>query len=86
MKTRVFRSVVAAAFAAGLWALAPEYAAACKSCFGAGSDPAMVRAIGASMLVLIGLMGFMGGGIFSFFKRSAERAAVNLPGNQNSDD
>jgi len=86
MKLSLFKSFVAVAFVAFLWVLTPDNAAACKGCFGAGSDPAMVRAIGASMVLLLGLIGFMGGGIFSFFKRSAARAESALPGTQTTDD
>ncbi len=68
--------IKAAAFCVAItWSLLPEAAFACEGCFGAGVDSATVRAIGASMMVLIVLMGFMGGGIFTFFNRAHVRAA-----------
>lgn len=66
--------VVASLCVFSVWALIPEATLACERCFGAGADSATVRAIGASMMVLIVLMGLMGGGIFSFFRRAHERA------------
>jgi hypothetical protein len=69
-----------------LWVVVPDAANACSGCFGALADSATIRAISASMLVLVGLMAFMGGGIFSFFKRSHERAELNSSGNQLTDD
>jgi len=66
----------AALFVGLIWGVIPEEALACERCFGAGADSVTVRAIGASMMVLIVLMGFMGGGIFSFFNRANERAAL----------
>ena len=66
--------VVASLCVFSVWALIPEATLACERCFGAGVDSATVRAIGASMMVLIVLMGLMGGGIFSFFRRAHERA------------
>lgn len=59
-----------------LWGVSPEAALACERCFGAGADSATVRAIGASMLLLVVLMGFMGGSIFSFFNRAHGRAVL----------
>ena len=70
------RTIAAAGLCVALmWSLLPEAALACERCFGAGADSATVRAIGASMMVLIVLMGFMGGGIFSFFNRAHTRAS-----------
>lgn len=66
--------VVASLCVFSVWALIPEATLACERCFGAGADSATVRAIGASMMVLIVLMGLMGGGIFSFFSHTNERA------------
>lgn len=58
------------------FAFSPGAAAACERCFGAGVDSPIVIAIGFSMLTLLVLMGFVSGGIFSFFSQANTRAQI----------
>ena len=67
------RFVPVLAWTAAAYALSPGAAAACERCFGAGADSPIVTAIGLSMLSLLVLMGFVFGGIFSFFNQAHTR-------------
>ena len=62
--------------AATLWLLSPGVSLACERCFGAGSDSPIVSAIGISMLGLLIMIGFVFGGIVSFFNQANRRARL----------
>ena len=70
MKRALFLFSAVTLVAAGV----PSVAFACERCFGAAADSPIVSAIGISMLSLLVLVGFVFGGIFSFFSRSNARA------------
>jgi len=57
-----------------MWIALPSVGLACERCFGAGSDSPIVSAIGVSMLGLLVMVGFVFGGILSFFNQANNRA------------
>ena len=57
-----------------VWIALPSVGLACERCFGAGSDSPIVSAIGVSMLGLLVMIGFVFGGIISFFNQANNRA------------
>ena len=78
MMRAVFHSVfLFAAFAWACLALLPHAALACEVCWGAnaGSNP-VTQGISMAMLLLIGVTGFVGGGVGAFFLRMRRRARL----------
>lgn len=71
---RIFRKTLAVYALAGIWMTFPAISSACERCFGAGSDSPIVSAIGISMLGLLVMIGFVFGGIVSFFNQANNRA------------
>ncbi len=61
-------------FVVGFWLASPGISYACERCFGAGADSPLVTAIGFSMLSLLLIIGFVFGGIASFFNQANSRA------------
>lgn len=76
----VRKSGIVLAVATLLWTFTPDAALACEVCWGAQVDHPTVRAIGAAMLLLIGMTGFVGGGIGAFFLNVRRRTRLREPG------
>ncbi len=57
--------------------LFPHTAVACEMCWGAGAgENPVTQGIGMAMLLLIGVTGFVGGGVGAFFLRMRRRARL----------
>ena len=74
----VRRIAVSAAVLGSVWlALLPYTAAACEVCWGANATAnPTTQGISMAMLLLIGVTGFVGGGVSAFFLRMRRRARL----------
>ena len=74
----VRRIAVSAAVLGSVWlALLPYTAAACEMCWGANAaENPTTQGISMAMLLLIGITGFVGGGVSAFFIRLRRRARL----------
>ncbi len=78
MKGAVRRIAVSAAVLPSAWlVLLPQTAAACEMCWGANATAnPTTQGISMAMLMLIGVTGFVGGGVGAFFLRMRRRARL----------
>ncbi|MFT5143995.1 MAG: hypothetical protein ACI80V_000344 [Rhodothermales bacterium] len=68
------KRIVIASLVLVVMAALPDTLLACERCFGAGVDAPAVRAVSASMLVLLVMISGVFGGILSFFRNMSVRA------------
>ncbi len=78
MMRALFRiAALGAAPALACLALLPHAAIACEMCWGAGAgENPVTQGISMAMLLLIGVTGFVGGGVGAFFLRMRRRARL----------
>ncbi len=70
-------AVYAAVFSLACLVLFPHTAAACEMCWGANATAnPTTQGISMAMLMLIGVTGFVGGGVGAFFLRMRRRARL----------